>query len=384
MKLYYVAHCRFPSPRAHAIQIAKMAESFALTSVDLELILPRRNNSISQSPREFYGLKTDLPIRYLPVLNLYAWGRIGYVLGGLSFLISYMFFLLRKRMCKEKFILYTIDMDEFSFIGISFFLVPFIIEIHGSKKYGVLLSRMFKRAQAILTINNLIKDDLVQNFRIPEERILVHPNGIDLDLFSKSESREAWRLKWNIPINSHVALYVGKCYDWKGMEILHDAFRALPDVTFVFVGCTKEEFERVTKSHVGMPNAIFFGERPYIEMPLWMKSADVLLVLGTKKNAYSYTQTSPMKLFEYMASGVPVLSPNTPALRAHVSEREVVFYEPDSSESFIRGIRNVIGNRSVKELTVHAREATKQFSWEHRAKQILARFPQQYVHERNS
>ncbi len=375
MKLYYVAHCRFPSERAHAIQIAKMAEAIRLSGADVHLVLPRRKNVISRRAREFYGLAIDIPVRYLPVLDCYRWGRVGYAIGGFSFLISYFIFLLSKKIHGEKFALYTIDMDEFSFIGVSFLSAPFVMEIHGAKKYGALLNRMFTRARAILTINNFIKSDLIRNFQIPGERILVHPNGIDANFFSQPTDRKSWRAKWNIPPHASLVLYVGKCYDWKGMEIFKDTARTLPDVTFAFVGCTKEEFERVTSLKIEARNAIFFGERPYIEMSLWMKSADILLVIGTRKNPYSYTQPSPMKLFEYMGSGVPVLAPETPAIRAQVSNKEVFFYEPDDAGSLAKHIKEILNNAShAKTLTENAKEFTKKFSWEHRARMILAEF----------
>lgn len=372
MKIYYIAHCRFPSPRAHAIQIAKMTEAMRLAGADVHLIVPRRTNAITQISREFYGLRTDIPVHFLPVLNAYSWGRIGYFLGGVSFLASYWFFLLSKKIRGESFLLYTIDMDEFSFIGVSFLGVPFVMEIHGAKKYGMFLNRMFTRARAILTINSIIKRTLVENFNLPPEKVLVHPNGIDIELFSQPVDRNAWRARWHIPQENKVALYVGKCYDWKGMEIFDEAFHALPHVTFAFVGCTKKEFEKVTGAPCTTPNALFFGERPYAEMPQWMKSADILLVIGTKRNDYSYYQTSPMKLFEYMATAVPILAPSTPAIHDVVSSQDVFFYEPDNIESFVENIKEILRDTPrAQSVASRARESAEKLSWEYRAKLIL-------------
>lgn len=371
MRLYYIAHCRFPSERAHAIQIAKMTEAMRLAGTDVHLVVPRRRNTITKRPQEFYGLKTGIPLHRIPVLALYAWGKFGYVISGLSFLVAYWLFFLWKKFCGEQFRLYTIDMDEFSFIGVSFLGVPFVMEVHGTKRYGALLARMFTHAQAILTINTIIKRDLVKNFNLPPERILVHPNGIDMELFSRSVHRGAWRKKWNIAPATPLALYVGKCYDWKGMEIFNEAFRKLPEITFAFVGCTQKEFETVTRTKCEHANMLFFGERPYTEMPQWMKSADILLVIGTKKNAYSYEQTSPMKLFEYMATGVPILAASTPAIHDMVSPHDVFFYEPDNPESFVQNIKMVLNDAShAQSVTRHAQRSAKNFSWENRAKLI--------------
>ena len=53
---------------------------------------------------------------------------------------------------------------------------------------------------------------------------------------------------------------------------------------------------------------VFMGERPVGEIPLWLRASDALLLLGTNKNEDSSRYTSPMKLFEYMASKTPIVA----------------------------------------------------------------------------
>jgi len=370
-KIYYVAHCRFPSERAHAVQIAKMAEAMRLSGTDVELVVPKRKNEITQTPREFYGLKMDIPVHYVKTLDLYRFGKIGYLLSAFSFVISYWSFLNRLKKNGERFSLYTIDMDQFSFIGISFLNLPFIIEVHDAKKYSWFFNRMFTRAEKILTINNIIKRELIENFKLPSEKILVHPNGIDIELFSQEVDRNAWRNKWTIALDKPLVLYVGKCYDWKGLDIFDETFRALPDVNFAFVGCTRDEVEKVTGKKCDSTNALFFGQQPYADMPKWMKSADVLLVIGTKKNEYSYLHTSPMKLFEYMPTGVPILAVATPAVKDQVFEGEVFFYEPDDAKSFISQIQKILDDKTLaQKVAVTAKTSAQKFSWANRARLI--------------
>ena len=71
-KIYYIAHCRFPSERAHAIQVAKMVEAMRLAGADVELVLPKRKNEITKTAKEFYGLKTEIPVHHVSVLDLYS------------------------------------------------------------------------------------------------------------------------------------------------------------------------------------------------------------------------------------------------------------------------------------------------------------------------
>jgi len=371
-KIYYIAHCRFPSERAHAVQIAKMVEAMRLLGADVELVVPKRKNKITKTAKDFYGLKTEIPVHYVKVFDLYRFGRVGYLLSGISFIISYLLFFHSRK--SERFSLYTIDMDQFSFIGVSFLGVPFTMEVHDAKKYGWFFNRMFVRAQKILTINNIIKKELVENFKLPPEKILVHPNGIDIELFSQEVDKGAWRTRWNIELDKPLILYVGKCYDWKGLDIFDEALKALPDANFAFVGCTKEEVEKVTGKKSDYHNALYFGQQPYADMPKWMKSADILLVIGTKKNEYSYLHTSPMKLFEYLPTGVPILAVGTPAVKDQVTESEVFFYEPDDAKSFISQIRKILDDKTLaQKVAVNAKISAQKFSWMVRARSVLSR-----------
>src|SRR3990167_11234410 len=105
MKIYYVANARMPSEKAHGIRLAKMCEAFLLSGADLELVLPRRRGS-NDDLKRFYGLKVDIPVKRLPVLNL------GFIISSLSFMFAYIVYLRGRKGA----ILYTIDMDNFSFI----------------------------------------------------------------------------------------------------------------------------------------------------------------------------------------------------------------------------------------------------------------------------
>ena len=371
-KIYYIAHCRFPSERAHAIQIAQMAEALIATGLELELVVPNRSNAIKIGAKEYYGLKLDLPVKRLPILDLYRFGKIGYWLSGCSFMFSYFLFLLVKKIKGEQFLLYTIDMDQFSFLLVSFLGLPFYVEVHDSKKYGYVFGRMFRKAFGILTINSLIKKAIVKNFNLPPGKILVHPNGINLDRFLSKTDPAGWRKKFDIPPDVKVVLYTGKCYEWKGMDIFEAALKVLPpNFFFCFVGTTKEEVEAVTRKPFTYKNARFFGQRPHAEMPNWMAIADVAIVLGTKANEYSYYHTSPMKLFEYLAVGRPILASRTPAILDVVGEAEVFFYEPDNTGDLIRQIKEVVANKSLADAkSLSAKKLAPQFSWLGRAQAV--------------
>ncbi|KKR04494.1 MAG: group 1 glycosyl transferase [Candidatus Peregrinibacteria bacterium GW2011_GWC2_39_14] len=337
MKIYYVANARMPSEKAHGIQLAKMCEAFLLRGADLELVLPRRGEG--RSLKDFYGLQVEIPVRRLPVLNF------GFILSSFSFMISSYFYLRRKKDA----IIYTIDMDNFSFVFLRFLGLPYFSEIHGAKKKAFFWEVFLKKISGSIVINNNIKKSLMGTFGLASKKIMVKPNGIDLEMFSGTITKEEARKKLDLPPDKKIAIYVGREVSWKGMGILLEAQKFLTDETIYII-----------------------SDRPYQEIPYWLRAADLCIVIGTKKNEYSYLHTSPMKLFEYMASGRPILAADTPANREIVSENEAYFYEPDNPKDLADKISKIMTNLLDSKLKVdNARAKVENYTWSKRAKEIL-------------
>lgn len=369
MKIHYIANADMPTPKAHGIQLAKMCEALAGCEANLELILPcaKKNADI----QEFYGLKRWVKEKRLPAIKG-GRSRIGFLLHALSFSISYFFYMIFQKLNNKTDLIYTIDLDHFSFLAVPFLRIPYFVEVHGPKKKSFLHSFFFKRANGIIATNNFIKKFLVESYGVNPGKVLVQPNGIDIEKFSLLLSREDARRQLNLPADRRIALYVGRFYPWKGLEILPEAARFLKDISFYVVGGSNEEFTEVLGTKNFPNNLIFAGQANYKEIPKWLAAADVLLVLGTSKNPNSYFYTSPMKFFEYMASGRPIVASRTPANENIVSEKEAFFYKPDNANdlaSKIRGVFENFGNAEAK-----AKSSLKKasgFSWQKRVASIL-------------
>ncbi|OHA27734.1 MAG: hypothetical protein A3C08_03185 [Candidatus Taylorbacteria bacterium RIFCSPHIGHO2_02_FULL_47_18] len=369
MKIYYIANARMPTEKAHGIQIAKMSEALRAAGADVTLVVPRRGSG--GSLKNVYNLAADIPVVRIPVIP-YAQS---FLIGSASFMFSVFFFLLVKKMIGKKFLVYTIDMDQFSFSFIPFLGVPYFVEIHDAKRRGALFNFLFKHAMGVLTINHIIKNKLCARFGLSEEKVLVAPNGISYEFFNAvSITCEQARVALGLPQESRIALYAGQFYAWKGLEIFAEAARRAPNVLFYLAGGTRESFEKVTGIRALQENILFGGIRPYKEMPLLMRAADALIVLGTKRDEYSYFHTSPMKLFEYLPIGRPIVASRTPAIADMVSEKEVFFYEPDNAENMAHAIVEAIRNKTVAATKVaSARALAERYTWETRAESVLAK-----------
>ena len=370
-KIYYIANARMSTEKAHGIQLAKMCEAFVEQGIDLELVVPKRKTS-QASLKDFYGLRVDISIRKLPVLDWYTRGRMGFVLGSLSFAFGYFFYLLAKRLRGETFIVYTVDIDQFSFFLIPFIGMPYFCEIHDAKQKRFLFVLLFRFASGIIVINGIIEKELRKIFGIPTQKIIVRPNGIDMNMFVSLPSQEDARKKLGIDGDMPVILYAGKLYQWKGLDTALQAASLLGrNNVFYFVGGTAEELMRASGIKTLPASVHCVGHHSFMEIPMWLAAADILLVLGTKRNEYSYLHTSPMKCFEYMASRRPMIASATPANREIVSNREALLFEPDNARDLTEKINYALAHRD--EMNARADRAfakVQSFSWDKRSRHI--------------
>lgn len=370
--IYYIANARIPTERAYGIQLAKMCEAFLGQGADLRLIVPDKE-VFSGDTQKFYGLRHKIPTTRLKVWDFFGNTRFGFNFGALTFAAAYFFYLLVKKIKGELGIIYTIDLDQFSFFFIPFFRTPYFFETHAEKKKNLVCDLIFKRAKGIIAINDIIKKQLMETFSLPPEKILVQPNGADMGMASFMTSKEAARKRFGLPPEKNIVIYTGRFYGWKGLGIFFSAAEKLGrDFLICLIGGTKQELEKATGRKDFPPNLVCFPYQGYKDVPLWLSAADALAVVGTKRDDYSYWQTSPMKLFDYLVSHRPIIASRTPAIEQIVSENEVTFYEPDNAEDLAEKIKYSVSNEEALRLkTERAFEKARSFSWEKRAKNIL-------------
>ncbi len=364
MRFHYIANARMPSEKAHGIQIAKMCEVFLEQGIDLVLVVPSRGDT-KQSIKDFYGLKREIRTTVLPTLDWYHTGRVGYVFSTISFVVSYILYVLTE--VKRGDIVYTVDLDHKAYAALPYLGVKYFCEMHGGKPDTFIHRALFKKAAGIIPTNNITKEQIKKVFGVPEEKFMVEPNGVDFSRFSPIP-KEIAREKLHLDQASKLALYIGRFFDWKGLGILPQAVTLLPkDISIGLVGGSEKEFEKVTQADTH--NLVFYGSQPYADMPLWEAAADILLVLGTKEDEQSWNYTSPMKVFEYMAMKRPIVASRTPALKNILAEGECYFYEPDNALDLARAIEEaLVSDYSRAEL---AYQKVTQYSWDLRGKRII-------------
>ena len=105
----------------------------------------------------------------------------------------------------------------------------------------------------------------------------------------------------------------------------------------------------------------------------FLAEADVL-VLPYVDAELAVNYTSPLKLFEYMAAGKPIVAANLPSLREVLRDGEnAVLVEPGSATALAVGLRRVLEDRALAErIARRAFNEVAEYSWDHRAERIEA------------
>ena len=338
----------------------KMCEAFARAGVDVELIAPKRSKTPSNDPFAFAGVEPIFRIRKLPCIDLFAGTQSGF----LYWLRTYSFlFFARVRLWFMRYdVLYTREV-----VALDLFPKA-VFEVHDVT--GGLTARVRKLAKhRVVAITQGLKNELVAQ-GIPDARILVAPDGVDVDDFAHPESKETARARLGIPEGEKVALYIGILDAWKGVDTLFAAGKLLlPDVKTYVIGGFKEEMDAVRAAH---PEITFLGFRPYKELPSNQQAADVLILPNSGKHAISANYTSPLKLFTYMASGVPIVASDLPSIREVLHDTSGWFVKPDDPEALAERVRRALAEpEQSRARALRAREDVKNYTWQKRAEGIL-------------
>lgn len=174
-----------------------------------------------------------------------------------------------------------------------------------------------RAADMILTSSVLLQDKLIPL----NQNTYVIPNGVDREHFSLDESLETPPDIARIP--GPIAGYFGAIADWIDLDLMYYLAEQLPNFSFVYIGHSTVDLNRFSKMH----NVYFLGEKSYFELPKYVRHFQVGLI-PFKRNRLTLS-TNPVKLYEYLASGLPVVSVDLPEIRQF---KDVVYIARDYTE----------------------------------------------------
>jgi glycosyltransferase involved in cell wall biosynthesis len=391
VRVLYLADIRFPLERANGIQSMQTCHALAARGHEISLVVRPDTRDPPRDPFAFYGLPRvpGLRIEVAPVSGPDASRRAGYLTFALG----------RAAGRSRQDVIVTRD------LGVASILLrlpaalraPVIYEAHGiaadvaAALPGLLTGapvaspvklrrlarrdeRVWRSADGYVTITAALARELERRFGKRRGRSAVVADGVRVEgaeaLAHRTQSADS--------AETFTIGYAGHLYPWKGVDFVVEAVAALKDARALIVGGHEKEpdLARLKAFAIQLDCAsrvTFTGLVPPMEVAARLRECDVL-TLPNPASAISNTFTSPLKLFEYMASGRPIVASDLPSIREVLThEANALLVTPGDPQALVAGIDRLRTDPALgAALARQAREDVRAFTWERRAERLEA------------
>ena len=229
----------------------------------------------------------------------------------------------------------------------------------------------FRMASRILVVSETLKQILMNDWKVSDEKIVVLSNAVDVQLFQSPYSEVAHDLVdklRHLEGRRPICMYVGSLHDWQGVDILIDAFAKLVvnniNGILVIVGDGREmSYLRNQVNQLAISErVIFIGEIPHKSVPYVLSFADVCVLPYRQLPRFYF---SPMKLYEYMAAGKAIVaSGQGQILNVIEHNKNGVIVPPNNVEALATAIHDLFINdfwRNI--LSINALNTVRNNTW---------------------
>ncbi len=236
----------------------------------------------------------------------------------------------------------------------------------------------YRYCDRIVSVTDKLKDELVNLYTVPKDKIFVINNGANTDLF-KPMDQEKVKSELGLEKSKSYVCFVGHLAAWQGVEFLIYAspliLEKCPDVRFLVVGdgAVKNKLLEIT-SKLGLSDKfIFTGRVPYESVPLYINAADVC-VAPFIKGRNSKIGLSALKTYEYLACGKPIVASSIPGVKDLIdSSGGGVSVSPEDPQQLASAVIKLILNENTRLLMGKRgrKYVVKYHSWDGVARNIL-------------
>jgi len=401
MKLVYAAKARIPSEFAHGHQIARMAEAFAAAGAQVTLLYARYRSSAksgSQDIWDFYGAERTFRVESLACLD---WSRFARFLPAQLArkwqtswsewltLLTFTATLLARVRRENDAIVYSRDTFPLWLMSL---LWPkrarsLFLEAHtcpGTRLGRHLRRGLMKRIGGFVVITGQLRSRYLES-GVEPERLLVAHDGYRPEWFEVEEDRHNLRRQLGWSADSFIVGYAGRFQTMgmdKGIGVLADAVAEIardpgaPLVRLALLGGPAEDVSLLRGRIISAglpPETIWYGGHVSpTAVPRYLQAFDVCTAPFPWTEHFAH-YASPMKLFEYMASGTPVVASDLPAIAEIIQDGQNGLLVPAGDASALAGaLRRLRDDPALaSRLAERATRDVVPYSWQHRAKRIL-------------
>ncbi|MBB4091152.1 glycosyltransferase family 4 protein [Salinibacter ruber] len=369
MRIAYLSDSIIPSRAANSVHVMKMCQAFAQHGHDVLLIAESsvgEELSSAANPFDFYGVNETFGLRLVEKPN---------VKGS-----AYVYALQAAHNAWQFSADVAYGRDIYSCFFAQMMGFPVVFEAHcipqraGYKTQWIhrrLLNS--QRLKQLVVISESLKEDYCRNYDIPASRVLVaHDAADDPDSMQENPLPERESLSVG---------YVGHLYTGKGMKIMARLIEEYTNIYFHIIGGNEEDIEHWKNRLDTENNVLFHGYVPHSKTDKYRQACDVLIAPYQKEAVGSggmniASWMSPLKIFEYMAAGKPIVSSDLPVLREVLTHGENAWLcAPEEPAEWVEALAHLRDHPEIrKQLGEQARREFKEkYTWVARAEKVLRR-----------
>ena len=363
MKLLYLSDSTIPSRSANSVHVMKMCAAMGNTGVEATLFA-KQGVTLEEDVFANYAVAKSFTLKRLPG----GTGKIGTLWYNVQ-CARHLWHTSQETIIYGRSVLgiYLALLLGFRTVSLELHQPPM------SRIRQWLLRRIFthQHFSYLIVITHSLKHYYYEKFSLAAEKIHVLPDGADpisLDSNTKNPFPTTHGL---------VVTYTGHLYPGKGMEILLPFATRCPTTQFNVVGGTEQDI-LYWKTQSPSPNVHFYGFVPQSALPNYLAHSDVLIAPYSPKVAPAgggediARWMSPLKIFEYMATGKAILCSDLPVLREVLSNNETALLcDPENIDDWVAALRKLKNSQFRSEIGTKAQKKfLTSYTWLKRAEKL--------------
>ncbi len=378
-KIVYLSDATIPSEMANSVSIINLCNAFNELGAEIHLVKPWRykNRKInSDDIYKIYGINNkfnivntpyldlsmiqnfspDLLLRSVNYLSKRIWQKhvVNYVVNNFSPDIIHM----RNNI---PFALYHLRKIN-KLVFLEFYDVPtkFYLDIYKKAIVG-------NKNLILSAITSNLADKISELFQIERKKIAISPSGVDKSRFSKHI------LNFN-KIRKTI-MYIGSLHSNRGIDNFILASKHVNEHDFLIVGGTEQDSDKLkVKFNLNnKSNLKFVSHQTHSKISDYYNNADILILPMTSNQSHTRLYSSPNKLFEYMASGKPIIASDLPSINEVVTHNHsALLFKPDDSNDLTKKIYELVNNKKLAEkLSLNSLNLVDNYTWQTKARNML-------------
>lgn len=375
MRIFFPIPEKMPDSRARFNQVMGACAGLVEAGAEVVLLTGLKPKTSVHDLLAAYGLGSSAGIKIvnLPMLRGEAGNKIRISWHGLFHiaLLLYLFFKSDKKNPSVIFIRH-LKLAGFLLRFKKLLKLPIIFEIHEmfyltatnktkAEKLKELERSVYSNVDALICTTDALKSAALELITKPV------PTTVIRHMVKKS-----WLNQGGEKSGSHL-LYIGSFYKYKGVDTLIEAMVDLPNEKLLIVGGGERLDELIAKTKtLGITDRVeFAGEAPHSRIPEFLSRAKISILPNILEGMSHFT--SPLKMYEAMAFGLPLVASNIPALtEVLVDDHNAVLFEPGSSQSLADAIRQLSGDAGkAARIAAQAKKDAEKYTHEAGAKEIV-------------